>query len=265
MRTRWIIFLACSLVLAGYVLGSVLPLHVLSPSQIGVDITRNDYISRVLTGVGILATLLATCVALFKEDLLGLIRRAQMEAKLRDKEALSEQTVLEQSNDGTPGSSMVATKYEVIVEVSNTGKLVAKGCHAFLEKLVVYETGKVNSRDVFVQNPRLQWLNREGEAIHIPRGSRAFVTLVEFLSPQSSVVASGSPQASSQARLVVGQHEFGEVQVGGRYVAEFAVHSENASSVPFSVEFEWNGTWEKRLSEMKERVKVKAKGCDHGK
>ena len=155
-------------------------------------------------------------------------------------------------------------QYEVIVEVSNTGKLVAKGCHAFLEKLVFFEAGKVNGRDVFVQNPLLLWLNREGEAIHIPRGSRAYVTLVMFQSPQSTVVASGAPPMTPQARLVVGQHEFGEVASGGRYVAEFAVHSENAPSVPFSIEIEWNGAWERRLSEMKERVKFKPKGCDHG-
>ena len=114
MRTRWLLCIGIFLTVVGYVIGNLLPVDLLSSTHIGIDITRNEYITRQLAGLSVLATLAATTVALFKEDILALIRSAQLKAKLRDKEVLSEHTVLEQSNDGSPGSSMVATKYVVL-------------------------------------------------------------------------------------------------------------------------------------------------------
>lgn len=265
MRTRWIITIVFAIFLLGYVIGTHLPIRAWSPENIGDGITRNEYLTRAVAGLGVIATLCATLVALFKEDLIGLIRSAKLRSCFRDKESWSELTVQEQSNDGSgAGGSIVAKRYELVVAIVNDGKVAAKGCHVFLERLTFHQKGTTAAKQVFVADPATNWLNRPGEVITLPRGSRAFLALVAIDSPDSSLVEASAAQVSARPKLTIGRHEFGDAECSGVYVAEFAVHSENAGSLPFTIQFEWTGGWDRRLSEMKARVKIKAKGIDHG-
>lgn len=265
MRVRYVIVLLAIVCGLGYIIGQLVPWNYLHPKLINKEISANDYYTRLISLVGAAATIFATMVALFKEDIKKLYENASLQVAFKNDDKVSE--ILDSESEGdSSSSSLIAKKFEVQLCVHNKGKLAAKGCQIYLEKFSFTPHGSPGAKEIQPSGKPLQWVGKNELAVVVPSKAKTYVTVIEILSPQSAIVASndGSGQATSQS----GQHppqiriagvEFPPLALHGAYKCSLMVYSENAAPVEFVMDMHWNGKWCQRLTEMKEGITLSSK------
>lgn len=257
MKVRYIILISLLTVIAGYLIGQFLPWDLLHPNISDSTITMNDYYTRLISIVGALATLFATFVALFKEDIKKLYEYASLVTKFKDQNILSE--VLDIETTTSNAQNISAKKYEVIIVVNNCGKLAARGCQVYLESISFKHSSFPAPKDMPITGKPLQWIGKNETSVIIPSKAKGFINLFEILSPKSEIMTEEKSQlADGNAQIKISGSDLFLEDFNGTYKCAFMIYSENSTPVEFELEITWNGSWRQRLSEMKDCITIKS-------
>lgn len=258
MKVRYILLISFVILLLGYIAGQYMPWDLLHPNITSNDISMNDYYTRLVSVVGALATILATLVALFKEDIRRLYEFALLNVDFKHPDVISE--ILDSSNSGESdnlSSSLAAKKYELVISVCNKGKLAARGCQIYLEHLSYKTTSYPQPKECLTSGQPLQWIGKTELTTIIPSTAKTFVSIIEIHSPQSEIVTAEKKHTNPKPQIKIAGVDINSQDLNTKYFCTFMLYSENANPVQFKLEIDWNGKWEHRLSEMKNCIKIK--------
>lgn len=263
MKFRYVIVVSVVVLVLGYLFGQFVPWDLLHPVISNRDITMNDYYTRLISVIGAVATILATLVALFKEDIKRLYEYASLEVDFKHKDYITEILETETSGSSSNGNSnLTAKKYELIIYVNNKGKLAARSCQIYLEHLSVKNSSYPQPKEFQTTGKPLQWIGKTDHNIIIPSTAKTFVSIVEILSPQSEIVAAETTNKSQlKPQIKIAGLDIATQNLNAVYFCTFMIYSENAAPVEFKLELNWNGKWEHRLTEMKNCITVKSEIC----
>lgn len=254
---RWQIKIGIGLVIAilAYLIGNWVPIEYLKPNIVKSDLKSAEYYTIVISSISAIVTFLAVIVALFKDDIRKIWNYSKIEIKIPT-ENIKERT--SSSNDSQSDSSeshIEARKYESRIEISNIGNISTIGAELYLEKLTFEGLGYATIQTIETTGVPLCWSGSDKTTIIIPPEGRKLVKIFELISPEKQSLPNGE-NTTVPAQLKIGNidnnHEFSN----GKWIGTFVLYSQNAKPVRFSVKIEWNGRWEKRLTEMKQYLKI---------
>jgi hypothetical protein len=258
MKIRYVILLLIAILVTGYFIGQFIPYEYLRPKISSKEITMNDYYTRVISIIGAVATLFATMVALFKEDIKKLYEYASLDISFKDGNSLFEILDSDSNGNSMPGGTLLAKKYEIIINISNNGKLAARTCQIYLEQLSYKNSSYPAPKELQSSNKPLSWIGKTESAITIPSKAKSFVSIVEILSPESEIVQT-SDNGIGKPQIRIAGTDILLDSYHGQYDCKFVIYSENATPKEFKLELNWNGQWHRRLTEMKNCISVNSK------
>jgi hypothetical protein len=256
MKFRYVILVSIIVVCVGYIIGQLIPWDLLHPTITGKDISMNDYYTRLVSIVGAIATIFATMVALFKEDIKRLYEYASLKVNFKDSNIISEVLNIESTTSNS--QNIAAKKYEMIIAIQNHGKLAARGCQIYLEQINFKHSSFPAPKELKITGKPLPWIGKAESNIIIPRIAKAFVNIAEITSPESEIITvekvlktNGKPQIKIAGSDLVLE------DFNGTYNCVFMIYCENTSPLELKLEINWNGKWQQRLSEMRDCITVK--------
>jgi hypothetical protein len=264
MKIRYVIILIAVFLIFGYLIGQFIPWNLLHPVVSNKEITMNDYYTRIVSLIGAAATILATLVALFKEDIKKLYEYASLGIDFKHKDFITEILETETSGNSANGNSnLTAKKYEIVINVNNKGKLAARSCQIYLEHLSLKNSNYPQPKEFQTTGKPLQWIGKTDLNIIIPSTAKSYVSILEILSPESEIVASESTSKSQlKPQIKIAGLDISTQNLNAVYYCIFMIYSENAKPLELKLEINWNGKWEQRLTEMKNCITVKHESCN---
>ena len=205
------------------------------------------FISSVVTSIALI-------VALLKEEIISLWKYSNLDI---DKYKIHEDKEKQSSSD------FKAKKYELCIEIVNTGSIPAKDCSVIITKLD-YKLGSSASNPLDVSFfEELKWRGKNTPKIYIASNyGMAQVSLLEIIPNISSTSKEGQsePNTLQIAGLDVTRDNI--AQVGSEWTIYFMICSDNCKTKRYKLDFAWNGKWENRLEEMKQWAVVKSLSLD---
>lgn len=257
------------LVALGYIVGQFIPFAYLRPNIVENTISINDLYTRGISIFGAFATIFATLIALFKEDIRKLIEYASLEMDFKNtSEILSENTEAEQSDDSAEeNTNLTATKYEVIAVVCNKGNLPAKSCQIYLEQLNYKNDASLSTIDIQPAKEPLLWIGKSESTALIPSTAKVYVPILEILSPNyygTIEQPDFEPKPTDRKpRIKIAGMDIDYQNLSTTYECTFKIYSENAKPVEFIITITWNGKWAQRLTEMKKFITIKKSNTEN--
>lgn len=198
-------------------------------------------------------TTLALIVALLKDEIRSLWRRAKIEIKSK-----SINFIIEKPYDITGASDVRAEFYNSILYVINTGSLHINLCSISLTKLQ-YKSFNGNPHDIDVSlSEDIKWLgkNNTNTPIH-SNGGKAEALVIQFKTNDAGTTGESQSQP---AKLYIGGFEATKghnASQGSVWTATFTVYFDTSRPVDYSLEISWDGEWHNRLPEMLEHCKIR--------
>jgi hypothetical protein len=211
----------------------------------------------ILLFVSSVVTSFALVIALLKEEIIGLWKYANLSVIGY---RLSEDKEKQSSSD------IKAKKYEVIIEILNSGSIPAKDCSVVITNLD-YKLGSSvsNPLDPFLFE-ELNWRGKNIPKIYITSNNGiAQVSLIEIIPNISSTSKEGQSEPNTLQIAGVDVTKENKAQVGSEWTIFFMICSENCRLKKYKMVFAWNGKWENRLEEMKQWANVKTLTIDRKK
>ena len=196
LRNRIIFLLA--ILLIGYLVGQFVPFNYLRPQIVDKTINLNDFYTRLITLTGTCATLLAVSVALFKEDIRRLWEFALLKISFRDNSFLSE--ILENEKSDSISAINKANKYETVLSIFNSGKLPAKSCEIYLERLTFKNDSFTSQQEIQTTGIALEWWGKNDKTILIPGTGKAHISVFEITSPNAQTVSSEATETEQKLK-----------------------------------------------------------------
>jgi len=252
-----IILITLGPIISGYFLGLFLPIKYLQPNILNKGLDIKDLYIIIISIVGTIATLLAVIVALFKEEIRKIWDKADLSVCFRDTDVL-----FEVKDPATRDSEPKAIRYVTVIKIENKGGLVAKSCEIFLESLQYKVSSNLPFQDIPCEGEHLNWQNNSNNPISIPATGKAYVTIIEIISPNlQSVPNEQAVNVASKPKIKIGGIE--QLNSGSEntvtWIAVFKIYSENSKPIEFPIEISWDHKWENRLSEMKQHIPIMKK------
>lgn len=240
-----------------YLIGNVLPIRLFNVPVDETPIRTNEYLSFVLGLIGTLVTFLAVVVALFKEDIRKMWENVSFAVEFSDPQITEKLDVEEVgTSDGSTTNYLKAFKYQTTIVINNEGKLAARGCEMYLEKLIFNSSEQIGSKTIDVPDVPIQW-NEKGESkILVPPKGKRSVPIIEIISPKKQSLPDGKT-VDEPPMLKIGSVENPSDFRNGQWIGTFVVYSENVEPYRFSVCVKWDGKWAQRLTEMKDGITIK--------
>lgn len=248
----------------GYIIGQFVPVEYLHPKLISTDINTNDYYTRLITIGGIISTLLAIIIALFKEDIRRLWEYSSLEIEIKySDKILCEILDVNNSDESSDSTQNIkAIKYELPIVVKNTGKLPAKNCEIYIDKLEFKNSSFTYYQEIPSTGIALDWWGKNQKAILIPPSGKSQITIVEIFSNEVSTDDMGNALTKESLKIKFGNIDSPPKYKSGTWVAHFVIYSENTKPIKYIIELEWNGKWEQRLTEMTSKnIKIHRSQC----
>ena len=239
---RIIIALICLAI--GYFIGIFLPLNI-RPEIEYKPLTSGEYYYYTITTFGVFATFLTVIVALFKDDLIRLIKHTKLNFSFHDNKSLWEDII---DIHGTKK----AQKYFSIVTLENQGNLIAENCELFLDRIERQVEG--NTEIHLSESKQINWMPNK-ERIYIPSEGNISFHIFEFLQPQKISTPDGKTNTIPAKFNILGYPDI--IAENGKWIFSFTLHSSSINKpLKFIFKVDWNGKWESRLTEMEHNLKV---------
>lgn len=208
--------------------------------------TPYQYHHLILLFFSCVITAFALIVALLKDEIRSLWKYAKIKIDLLD---LTETIVRNSPTD------IKASLYDVTLVITNTGSIPAKECSIFLTKLTSrLHSGNINNIDIS-NSPELIWRGKNQQKIIIPpKKCSAEVSLIKIISNNPSDTKDAQSQQSLLEIAGIEANKDFRAETGNIWNLTLMIYSESFDPVNFQIEFQWNGQWENRLTEMKQCV-----------
>lgn len=250
MNVIKIILTGCGIAIVFYILGVLFPINQL---QFNIDpektISSGEAFYYLICVFQTLGTIGAVIVALFSENIKNFLRKPQLNAKLH-KEHVCEDLI------SLPNSDKKAKRYYNLIDIYNEGNTIANDCEIIIES-ISFSSGldPKSSVDLIHKEIVVKWItDEEIRSTYIPvLGKKSFM-LYEIFPPDEQSTPDGKKQ-TKPSYLKIGNYKVSEEYKGGSWTVNYCLQSTSLNHPhKFSVKIVWDGGWENREKEMKNKV-----------
>ena len=233
----------------GYFIGVFLPFNFLRPEIINKPITNKELYDSVVGTMSVFVTILTVIVALFKEDIIRLLKKVKLNFEFMEGNELHEETV---NIQGTKK----ATKYYSVSNLKNMGNISADNCELFIDKIIFISNSR--SDTILAESKPISLLENK-ERVYIPTQGKIPLHLFELHCPQKSSTPDGQRNSTPPKLRILGNSDI-YVEKGGEWECYYSFHSSSMLKPQcFKIKISWNGNWEERLTEMISNLKIELK------
>lgn len=237
------------LLLLGYLMGSLIPIKILIPNiDWDKTISSGECFYYFINTIQAIATIGAVIVALFSDSIKSYFRKPELDMSLHN-------SVLMEELDNCSEGSRKAKRYHNSIDVFNKGNVNAESCEIYIDNIFFTGLGMKNSIELLQSEYLLCWGGTEKRNnTYIPvQGKKSFL-IYEILSPEEQgTPAGGTSQVPPQ--LSIGGYKVPDEYCGGKWDIRICLYSPSLQPQKFKVVIEWDGKWEYRQMEMKDKFK----------
>lgn len=239
------LLIAILLLVLGYFLGIFFPFNI-RPEIKHQPLTSGEYYYYAITTIGVIATILTVIVALFKADIIRLLKHVKFKFEFMDDREIHETT------EDVQGTKK-ATKYYSVSNLENIGNISADNCELYIDKIIFYSDNR--SDIILAESKPFDWISSKGR-VYIPSNGKMPLHLCELHKPQKSSTPDGQGNDIPPKLKILGYSDI-YVEKGGKWECFYSLHSSSMLKPKrFKVTITWNGNWEQRLTEMVNNLNV---------
>jgi len=254
MRWYYKLLIGLGFATVGYIIGNIIPLEFLRPIVVSSEIKSADYYQIIIGTISAFVTFIAVIIALFKEDIRKFWEYSKICVSIPNESFVE---VLKTNTSDTPNDSMFleSEKYNCKIQVKNSGNISALGVEMYLESLTYSCVDYPTPQEIVTTGSPIIWNQSNESRINLqPEGSKR-ICIFELLAPSSQSSPSGS-NTNIPATLIIAGIQINSEQRRGKWIGTFAIFTSNSKPVRFRLEIDWNGRWEKRVTEMRNNLTI---------
>ena len=237
-----------------YIIGNLVPISYLKPSVKQTEIESAEFLGIVISSISALVTFLAVLIALFKEDIRKWWEYSKIEVSIPEENF---REVLKSSID-SPNQPLEADRYDCKIEVYNSGNISAMGLEMQLESLVYSGVDFPTAQIIESYGHSIFWDGKNESKITLPPEGRKSISILGLSAPEQQSSPEGD-EVTIPSKLNIAGLDNPDDFKRGKWTAAFAIFSTNAKPIRFTMEIDWNGRWENRVTEMKNHLKIELK------
>lgn len=243
---------------AGYVIGQLIPVEQMRPEIEPKSLESKDYYSLIVQIVAATATFLAVVIALFREEIRRWWEFVQIDYSIPTDKFI--EVLNENIGDPSQGASqpLEAEKYLCTLEITNNGTISSHASEIILESVVLESKEFTNPQIIETNGLPLTWGNTNENRITIPPKGRKKVVILELIAPEKESTPESEESISSPELNFSGVDDEKKF-TNGVWRATYLVYSSNCRPRRFEVHVTWNGKWQGRKTEMRNCLKVDLK------
>lgn len=207
--------------------------------------------------IGVFFTFLAIVTALFKEDILGMIHKPDLNFKLVDA-GISENLEPTRAENGK--EPLIAKSFDCYVRIENLGNRTACGCRAFISEIKYKNKKEGNYQTIINQeNRRMKWMSDDDDEkkseVDIPKNISQKIKLFEISEGMTTPSSSFSPVYIINFNGCELPEEFSKK---GFWEISYYVSFNKGDISKSKISVDWEeGDFEYRAAEMRAKLEVK--------
>jgi len=237
-----------------YVIGNLIPVEFLKPEIKVTEIESAEYYGLMISSISAIVTFLAVVIALFKEDIRKWWEYSRVEASIPNE---SFYEILKNNIDSSV-QPLEAEKYDCKIQIFNSGNISAMGLEVQLESLIYSGVDFPTPQNIETYGHSIYWNGQKELKINLPPEGKKSISILELIAPEQQSSPEGE-DVSIPCQLNIAGIENSKDYSKGKWTASFAIFSTNAKPIRFQIEIDWNGRWEKRVTEMRNHLKIELK------
>ena len=247
MKKKIMFFLVA--VLIAYLIGVFFPIQSLTFNvDYSIKISSGDLFYYFVSLVQAIATIGAVIVALFSDNIKAYMKRPILEISLH-----SEDLIEELENNGDLNKK--AKRYHNSIDIFNKGNGNVENCEICIESILFKGMGASTYSTITDNESHIYWNSREEQkTTYIPVQGKKNFLLYEIFPPEEQGTPGGGKLAQIPARLKIGEVNIPEEYCGGEWKVHLCLYSPCMQPTKFTITIKWDGDWENRQMEMKNKV-----------
>ena len=236
------------IILFSYVIGNILPIQCLVPNIVwNRQISSGELVYYFITFIQAVGTIAAVIIALFSDNIKAYFRRPNLEIKLHKDE------ILEELNNNK--INLKAKRYHNSIDVFNSGNLNADNCEISVDSILFKGLGSNSSIELISMEYELRWSGNDDKKVtYIPIQGKKNFQIYEILPPEEQGTPNENDIVKVPPRLIIGKFEVPEEYCGGEWCVSINIYSPCMKPIKCKLTIKWDGSWEYRQMEMKEKV-----------
>lgn len=234
-KSCWLICL-----IFGYLMGNFLPFNNMLKLH---NISKLDLCNIIINFFVALGTCLAVFVALFSDEIRSMFKKVNFNIYLENDEAIEDVEDIK--------GTKKAKRYHNSIHFFNKGNINAQNCELYLE-YATFTSGSTTTT-LLIENTPISW-NTGNSIVYIPCQGKKVLPLFEIIAPQKQSTPDGKTDTIPADIKILGMKSIDSK--AGKWEFTYCLYSINTKPQKFKYTIEWNGEWEDRQTEMKDKLKM---------
>ena len=241
IRIRYFLLFLLIAISVGYVFGCFWPFMSIGYTLDNNPVNKGQNLENFISIFGVLFTLCAVIVALFKDEIVGNFKKVDVSAKVKS------DTLEEFFNEAQGDKDPTVTKFYNQIIFKNEGNVNALDCELLVEKMVFKGRNDVNPRSINITQNKIPIGGQE--RTYIPKnGGHREANIIE-------IVSSANPNGNETSQLTIANNT---VPVkNGTWTVDCCLNMSNATIKHYQIEIVWDGKWHDHKNNMQIQIKIK--------
>lgn len=248
MNKSWLLIAGVSIL--SYIIGNIFPVKIFI---LNIDwkqaCSPGEVFYYFICVIQAIATIAAVIVALFNDDLKRYFKKPKLTVTLH-KEELIEELVK------NCGSEKKAARYHNSIDIFNSGNENVQECEIYIDGISFKGLGMQKTIELLSKSICLNWNDNVSEPkTFIPMQGKKSIQIYEIFPPEEQSTPGGNDVEQIPPSLRIGSYNVPNEYCGGTWEITLCLYSPTLKPFKFKVTLEWDGCWENRQMEMKNKVK----------
>lgn len=241
IRIRYFLLFLIIAIIVGYLFGCFWPFMSIGYMLDDNPVDKGQNLANFISVFGVLFTLCAVIVALFKDEIVGNFKKVDVSANMLY------DTVEECTNESQGDADPMVEKYYNQIIFKNEGNVNALDCELLVEKMFFKGRSEVNPHKIDISNKKIQIGGQE--RTYIPKnGGHREANIIE-------IVSSANPNGNETSQLIIANNT---VPVrDGTWTVDCCLNMSNATIKHYQIEIVWDGKWHDHKNNMQIQIKIK--------
>jgi hypothetical protein len=249
MKNRWWILIGVFAVIF-YIMGNVFPMKIFVPN---IDWNKTSSPGEIfyyfICVIQAIATIAAVVVALFNDDLKRYFKKPKLTVTLHKEELIEELL-------NNCGAEKKAARYHNSIDIFNSGNENVQECEIYIDGILFKGLGMQKAIELLSKPICLKWDDNVNESkTFIPMQGKKSIQIYEIFPPEQQSTPGGNDVEQIPPSLIIGPYNVPNEYCGGTWEILLCLYSPTLKPFKFKVILEWDGCWENRQMEMKNKVK----------
>lgn len=237
-------------IILGYFICVFIPCKIFIPNiDYGKQYSTGEYYYYIISTIQAIGTVGAVIVALFMDTIKSFFRKPKLEIRLHHED------LQEELNNSTDVDKK-AKRYHHSIDIHNFGNINAENCEIHMENIQFTGLGMQKPTEIMQNEVILKWHGTiQSETTYIPVQGKKSFQLFEVFPPEELSTKGGRSQ-QKPPYIIIGDFQVPNEYCGGKWNVLFCLYSPNIKPLKFNVIIDWDGKWENRQMEMKNKIKT---------